>query len=185
MTVRPWFTIPELGIVGDRTIEQQAHAVRPALEEAKGKTVLDVGCAEALLTREFARAGAERCVGLELLREHLEIAEKVCKGFPIELRQQNMNDVQPAKVAERFDIVLALGILHKLRWPGEGARWVARSCAGLLLFRAKGGVHDGLVRSKHFVHKANVHDIFREEGLEMDRVVQGLNDEQVEYWRRA
>lgn len=181
-----WFAIPGLQD-GDRSLEDQMIAVRPALAEAKGKTVLDLGCAEGLIGREFARAGALYVLGVEGLPEHVEVARGVCRGLPMEFRIEDLNEFTLKKLGRRFDIVLSLGIMHKLTNPQPGVELSARACTDLLLFRAKGGVHDGMIRSKHALQNTcDVHLVMKLEGFKLEKTIQGpahLN-ESVEYWRR-
>lgn len=165
--------------------------VREALSECAGKAVLDLGCAEGLIGREFVRAGATRCHGIDAILDHLEVALKQCAGLPMTFQnvglmewatyRMEMNDV------EQFDIVLSLGVCHKLQDPGAGVRFSARSAKDLCLIRmpARSGQHEGFIRSKHFKNMTcNVHEIMGEEGFRLEKVLPGPKEETVLWWRR-
>lgn len=180
---RGWFVIPGVQ-TGDVTLEDQMIAIWPAVAEAKGKTVLDVGCAEGLIGREFARAGAASVTGLDSIADHLRVAAEHCAGFPMRFVHANLNNPQPEYSA---DIVLALGVSHKLRFPEMGVRFVARSARDLALIRSgRGADAKGIIRSKHHGHTCNSHAIMRELGFDLEKVVDGPKErhEPVEYWRR-
>lgn len=186
MQRKGWFIIPGVQD-GDRTVEEQMIAVRPALAEAKGKTVLDLGCAEGLIGREFARAGALSVLGVDSVGGHLQVAQEQCKGLPMKFRQADFQVLALAAPGNgnQYDIVLALGVVHKMKHPGDGVHFVAKSARSLVLFRAKGGVTDGIVRSKHFgANWCNSYEIMRSHGFELEKVVNGAREETVEYWRR-
>lgn len=181
-----WFKIPGVQD-GDRTLEEQLEALRPALTEASGKTVFDIGTAEGLLGIEFAKAGAKSVLGVDLLEDHIAVAKKMAKGMPnVTFRTLNLNHVTPEEATTKYDIVLALGVLHKCQDPEPRVRWAVQSCSGLFLFRSKGGETGGVVRSKHFKRRwCSAWDILKLAGFRLEKTVKGANGEKVEYWRKA
>lgn len=180
-----WFIIPGVQ-TGDRTIEEQLVAVRDAIAECAGKTVLDVGCAEGLIGLEFARAGAKQVHGLENVREHLQVAYHMARGQKnITFEQANLNEPRPVVP---YDIVVVLGIIHKLHYPETGLRWAAACTKELLLIRSGRGERDGLIHSKHRPQNvANRDAVLKDCGLVYDKTVRGpdARGEDVQYWRRA
>ena len=190
MADKGWFKVPGLRPKGDRTFEEQMMGLDLALAEAKGKTVLDLGCAEALISREFAKAGARHVVGIELLASHLEVARVVCKGLPVRFITAHLGDYAARHPApEQFDIVLALGIIHKLHDPSVAMAWAAKSCRDLLCFRApakkdKACNGDYLVKSKFGNARCNVPATMRSLGFVDEGTHNGVRGESVQYWRR-
>ncbi|NEX92532.1 TIGR04290 family methyltransferase [Caulobacter sp. 17J65-9] len=91
-----------------------AHAV-PA--DLTGQTVLDIGCNGGFYAIEMKRRGAERVVGLDTDERYLAQARFAAEvtGQDIEFRNLSVYDV--AKLGERFDLVLFLGVLYHLRHP--------------------------------------------------------------------
>jgi tRNA (mo5U34)-methyltransferase len=93
---------------------QFAHAI-PA--DLHGKTVLDIGCNAGYYSLEMKRRGADRVVAIDSDEGYLaqaRFAAQVC-GAAIDFRLLSVYDV--AKLGERFDIVLFLGVLYHLRHP--------------------------------------------------------------------
>lgn len=180
-----WFVIPgvQKGVV---TLDDQMIALWPAVVEAKGKTVLDLGCAEGLIGREFARAGAATVVGLDSIVAHLAVAIDQCRDLPMRFAHADLNDPQSELFA---DIVLCLNVAHKLRFPAVGIRFAAKSSRDLVLLRSgRGADAKGIIKSKH--HHNNTcdsHAIMRDNGFRLQMVVDGPKDRQepVEYWRRS
>ena len=184
-SAKGWFKVPGLRPQGDRTLEEQMLGLKPALAEAKGKTVLDLGCAEGMISREFALAGAGEVVGIELLESHLEVARKVCAGLRVRFIWAHLdNYVQAQKKIVQYDIVLALGIIHKLPNPSVPLRFAARSAKDLMLFRAPAKATNGVTMSKHTGIGCNVPEIMRAEGFFEERLIPGVRGEAVQYWRR-
>ena len=190
MTAKPtkgWFKTPGIRPDGDRTLEEQMMGLAPALAEVKGKTVLDLGCAEGLIAREFALAGADHVHGIELLATHLEVAAKACEGIGnisfqcAHLAEFIEKNPQPPK----FDIVLALGIAHKLSKPCMLIRWAAISAKSLVLFRAPARDFDGVIHSKHTRIACDVPLEMAELGFVKENKISGVRGEAVEYWRRG
>lgn len=184
-----WFILP--GQDGDRILEDQILALEPALAECAGKTVLDLGCAEGLIGREFARAGALMVHGIDSVAGHIEVAEEQCAGLPMTFEVCNLGSVEtqpPQNVGDKYDIVLALGVIHKLRFPEQGLRYAASKSSGLLLLRSGRGAVNGIITSKGWpANKCNSHAVLLEMAMRLTKVVPGPKQyqEDVEYWGLA
>lgn len=180
-----WLIIPGVQD-GDRTLDEQMTGVREALAEAPGKTILDLGCAEGLIGREFVLAGAVSCFGIDAIADHLTVARSQCEGLPMTFEQVDFNVLSKSDPIEQFDIVLSLGVAHKLMYPGDGIRYSARAARSLCLIRmsARPEAAEGILTSKHFGHKASVPKIMKKEGFTLDRTLMGPKEESVQYWRR-
>lgn len=186
-----WFIIPGVQD-GDRTLEEQIKALQPAVDEARGKRVLDLGCAEGLIGREFARAGAIEVIGVDSIGDHLEVARKVCADYPVmKFEQHHLNDYAANGFdnwdPQSFDIVIACGIAHKLNEPSVAVRFSAWCAKDLVLMRCGRGQVGKIIRSKY--HASGVcdsHAIMDECGFALEKVVAGHERfaEDVEYWRR-
>jgi len=190
MKRKGWFVIPGVQ-EGERTLEEQMTGIMPALEEAASKTVLDLGCAEGLIGREFAHAGAAKVIGVESLRWHIEVGREQCAGLPIVFHQAYLDEYALAMMAmpdmPQFDIVLSLGVCHKLQEPQIGIRYSAMAARELCLIRfpARPDSQGGLIRGKHF--KNNTCDVpatMAQLGFELERTEPGPREEMVHYWRR-
>lgn len=85
--------------------------------DLKGRTVLDIGCNGGFYAIEMKRRGADRVVGIDADPDYLAQARFAAEvtGQAIELRELSVYDV--AKLGERFDIVLFMGVLYHLRHP--------------------------------------------------------------------
>jgi len=90
----------------------------PALPaDLTGKTVLDIGCNAGFYSFEMKRRGAARVVGIDTDPRYLAQAELASDvlGLEIELRQLDVYSV--GTLAERFDLVIFMGVLYHLRHP--------------------------------------------------------------------
>ncbi len=85
--------------------------------DLSGKSVLDVGCNAGFYSIEMKRRGAARVVGIDNDEGYLAQARFAAEvsGTEIEFRELSVYDV--ARLGERFDIVLFLGVLYHLRHP--------------------------------------------------------------------
>jgi len=185
MAAKGWFKIKGVRD-GDRTLDEQMKGLAPALSEASGKTILDLGCAEGCISREFAKAGAKRVLGIELLETHLLVAKMICKDYPqIEFIHSHLDDyVLNLTSFPRYDIVLALSVIHKLKDPALPLRFAAQSAKSLLVFRPPARLYKGMVRSKHSKTAVDVAAVMREEGFALEQTIQGVRGESAQYWRR-
>lgn len=187
--MKGWFKIPGIRPEGDRSIEEQMLGLERALDQARGKRVLDLGCAEGPIAAAFARAGAIEVVGIELLATHLDVARKVCKGLPVRLICAHLGEyIAKNPKPEQFDIVLALGIVHKLEDPNVPMKWAAAAAADLLCFRAPARKEpegaDYTIKAKHGNLVCNVPKTMRQAGFVDEGTIRGVRGEAVQYWRR-
>jgi tRNA (mo5U34)-methyltransferase len=103
--------------LGDYPAVKWRKFARAIPEDLRGKTVLDVGCNAGFYSIEMKRRGAERVLGVDFDENYLRqarFAAEVC-GVEIELRLLSVYDV--AKLKEKFDLVLFMGVLYHLRHP--------------------------------------------------------------------
>lgn len=178
-----WFVIPGVQ-TGDRTIEEQRLGVERALARCRGKTVLDLGCAEGLLSLEFARAGALSVHAVDALGGHLEVAQQLCRRYrSISFEQRDLNE--PLEALQLYDFVLALGVCHKLHQPELGIRFAADSARELVLVRMT-RYNAGRICSKF--HPENCCDVNEEmaaKGFRAEAIDAGPRSETVHYYRKA
>jgi tRNA (mo5U34)-methyltransferase len=85
--------------------------------DLRGKGVLDIGCNGGFYSLEMKSRVAARVVAIDPDDRYLAPAEFAAevKGFEIEFHQLSVYDI--ARLDERFDIVLFLGVLYHLRHP--------------------------------------------------------------------
>lgn len=86
-------------------------------QDLSGKTVLDIGCNAGFYSIEMKRRGADRVVGVDFDETYLaqaRFAAEVCQA-EIEFRQLSVYDV--ARLGEKFDVVLFMGVFYHLRHP--------------------------------------------------------------------
>ncbi|WP_375464099.1 TIGR04290 family methyltransferase [uncultured Methylobacterium sp.] len=82
-----------------------------------GKSVLDIGCNGGFYSIEMKRRGAARVLGIDSDERYLAQARFAAArtGQDIEFRALSVYDV--GALAERFDVVLFMGVLYHLRHP--------------------------------------------------------------------
>ena len=128
---RPYYRVPELGLLGKWDPAERLAGLEPLLAEAAGASVLDLGAAEGLVSATMARAGARVVHAFELdparVRAAADLLER-CESADSEARVADLSDwnaftrVAGDVLRDRYDIVLFLGLYHHLP---EGARAAA------------------------------------------------------------
>lgn len=90
------------------------HAI-PA--DLSGKTVLDIGCNAGFYSLEMKRRGAARVLGIDTDEHYLKQARFAAdiEEADVEFRRMAVWDV--ADLAEKFDLVIFMGVLYHLRHP--------------------------------------------------------------------
>ena len=121
----PWFH--NLDLHGVRTAPEHFLGDYPAVKwrefahalpaDLSGRTVLDIGCNGGFHAIEMKRRGAARVVGVDYDEDYLAQARFAAEvlGLDIEFRRLSVYDV--ARLGERFDLVLFMGVLYHLRHP--------------------------------------------------------------------
>lgn len=174
--------------LGDRTVDEQIRGLHWALQECKGRTVLDIGCAEGLIAFEFAKAGASHVHGIEIVRDHIQIAYRLrdkaglSKAVTFEVADLA---ALPAPT-KQYDIVLALAVVHKLKDPAIGVRYCAAACRDLFVIRmSKGAKQNTTIKSKRYAASCNVTEEMRRAGFKLERIEAGPREEPVIYYRKC
>jgi tRNA (mo5U34)-methyltransferase len=121
----PWFHNLDLGgvktapqhFLGDYPANKWSRFADAVPQDLRGRTVLDIGCNAGFHSIEMKRRGADRVVAIDhddaYLRQARFAAE--ASGVAIEFRKLSVFDV--ARLGERFDVVLFMGVLYHLRHP--------------------------------------------------------------------
>jgi SAM-dependent methyltransferase len=128
--VRGWFSTP--GRPGDRTLDQQLGGLDWLMANCTGRSVLDVGCAEGLISIEMAKRGAVAVHGIEIIAEHVTVGNKLRGELPICFEVANANTWRPKR---QYDIVVMLALLHKLKNPTEGCHYLAAAARQAVVMR--------------------------------------------------
>jgi tRNA (mo5U34)-methyltransferase len=141
----PWFHNLDLG--GVRTAPDHflgdypavkwrrfAHAV-PA--DLTGWSVLDVGCNAGFYALEMKRRGAARVVGIDSDDFYLAQARFAAEASGLEIELRNLSVFDVARLGERFDLVIFMGVLYHLRHPLLALDLLREHVVGdLLLFQS-------------------------------------------------
>lgn len=184
-----WFGIPGVQS-GRRSLEEQMLGLAPALAEAKGKSVCDLGCAEGLIAIEFAKAGARGVWACDFNAPMIATARGLVKQAPdpdgvvFEHADLSRMIAGRTRFTAPFDIVLALAIVHKLEDPRTGVDYVADICCGLAVFRLPLGSDGSHVAAKHNGKACNLNLAMAARGFNLERIERGPRKEMVQYWRR-
>lgn len=98
-----------------RAVWENIQAALPA--DLSGRTVLDVGCNAGFFSLELKRRGADRVLGVDHDDRYLAQARLAAEisGLDVEFRKLSVYDV--ARLHERFDVVVFMGVLYHLRHP--------------------------------------------------------------------
>lgn len=175
-----WFAIPGVQ-QGERTLAEQARGLEPALAACKGKTVLDLGCAEGLIAQACLARGARLVRGYDFNAPFLDTAAA------LELDPARAEffyyDLNKPLATPPADIVLALAIVHKLRDPAAALAGFAALATERLVLRLPRG-SDGEFRAKHSQARCDVRVVMAEAGFRLEQTLRGPRGELVLHWVR-
>jgi cyclopropane-fatty-acyl-phospholipid synthase len=87
--------------------EDKLALICQKLQLAPGQHVLDVGCGWGGLARYAAQHHGVRVTGLTVSREQQVLAQRLCAGWPVDIRLQDYREVEG-----RFDRVVSVGMFE-------------------------------------------------------------------------
>lgn len=124
-TLGEWFHNLELGgvatapnhFLGDYPAQKWRKFKHAIASDLHGASVLDIGCNAGFYSLEMKRRGASRVVAIDTSETYLAQARFAAqvRGADIEFHRLSVYEV--ARLAERFDVVLFMGVLYHLRYP--------------------------------------------------------------------
>lgn len=171
--MKGWFVMPGIQ-EGERTLEEQSLGLKEIFPLAIGKSVLDLGCAEGLIALEFALIDASRVVGVDANEQFIETARKYCRHGRLRFELSDLREeVKRRTVARDFDIVLALGVIHKLADPAAGLRYAARRAKEIVVLRWGMGREAHICVGKHSGVRCDSLEVMESEGFEIVDVFAG------------
>jgi 2-polyprenyl-3-methyl-5-hydroxy-6-metoxy-1,4-benzoquinol methylase len=174
-----WFYTP--GRAGDRTLRQQLSGLDPLMAEIQGREVLDVGCAEGLISMECAKRGAASVLGIEIVAGHVAVADTLKGDLPVAFEVQDANVYEPV---QRYDVVLMLALLHKLRDPSAACARFAAAARALCVIRLGPNGEQSIVDARSQYVRQDIGGVMRGAGFTVERCEAGPFDEATWYYRR-
>jgi SAM-dependent methyltransferase len=174
-----WFEIPGIQ-PGDRTLAEQLRGVD---FDVNGKTVLDLGCAEGLISIEMKKRGAVLVDAVEYNDYLMQKGISLARGA-VRFIRHDLNLGLPPRCMEQYDVVLLLAILHKLSAPDLALRKAADRARERVVIRLPLG-STGKIVGKNYPHgHCDVGQAMPECGFRIERVVEGPRREIVQHWVR-
>jgi tRNA (mo5U34)-methyltransferase len=86
-------------------------------KDLTGQKVLDIGCNAGFYSLEMKRRGADQVVGIDSDGRYLRQAALAAEVSGISLELHEMSVYEIARLRQRFDLVLFMGVLYHLRHP--------------------------------------------------------------------
>ncbi len=114
---------------------RQIASVLP--DDMRGLRALDIGCNAGFYSLALARRGAQ-VLGIDVDPHYLRQAEWARARFELDPSQLSLAQMQVydlARLPERFDVVLFLGVLYHLRYPLLALDVVAEKASDLLILQ--------------------------------------------------
>lgn len=104
----------------------------------EGKTVLDLGCNNGYFTRFAKQSGATRAVGVDV-SDCITGARELSRDTGCEFWQINMESPEFMRFCPRFDVVLLLSALAKVKDKERFLNWLDGIVGGRLIFESNHG----------------------------------------------
>lgn len=174
-----WFSVP--GRPGDRTLEQQLTGLDGLLQRVKNKTVLDVGCAEGLIAMDLYDEGALAVHGLEIVSDHVDVANKIRGNRACTFEVADANTYKPVR---QYDIVIMLALLQKLRNPSQACKTFIAAAKELVVLRLPPDGAPTIVDARSGNHPHYIGDVMADNGFELKNAQVGHLGEWVGYYER-
>ncbi len=121
----PWFhnmhlhgvqTAPQ-HFLGDYPEVKYRHFRDILPPDMAGQSVLDIGCNAGFYSLEMKRRGAARVLGIDTDEHYLRQARFAAEVNDLDIAFERMSVWEIGALAERFDLVLFMGVFYHLRHP--------------------------------------------------------------------
>ncbi len=123
--------------LGDYPNVKWRHFAHAVPKDLRGMTVLDIGCNGGFYSIEMKRRGADRVVAVDTETMYLNQARFAAEMSGVEIEFRNLSVYDVAKLGERFDLVIFMGVLYHLRHPLLALDLIHDHVAGdLMLFQS-------------------------------------------------
>lgn len=149
-----WFEIEGLQS-GEHRLEGRLHGLGMLAHHAKNATILDIGCAEGLISSWLYDQGPARRV--DAVEKHppyvrtaraMHVNDPHFRFFQCDVNDQEFDDLTLTELLPGYDIVLCLCLAHKLKRPREFLIKAARMCNRFFALHLPYDIIDD-VRSNH------------------------------------
>jgi SAM-dependent methyltransferase len=115
---RPYYHDPKRGVLGRSLAQNRLVALQDVIADADGRTVLDLGCAEGLITERFVDAGARHVNAFDIKPGRIATARRLMPTPRARFAVADLSDWNAFERAHEllagYDIVLFLGIYQHL-----------------------------------------------------------------------
>lgn len=177
-----WYAIPGWRD-GDRTIEQQITGLDRMPIDVRGKEILELGCAEGVMSRWFVDTCKAHSVhGIEIVPGHVDLGKKWCKHRRIKFEVANCDTWRPRKAV---DVVVALALLHKLQDPIRCLDAVCAVAREMVVLRLPSACEPWIIKDARTEFQPfDVSKVLKEHGFDLVDSTMGPFDEPTGFWRR-
>ena len=129
-----WFAINGVQ-TGVRQLAQQIKGLEILRREARGRTVLDLGCAEGLVSQWLCDAGAAYADGIDCSETRVAVGNGLTSDR-VRLRVGDLNELSSLPILQpTYDVVLLLSVVQKLKRPEWVLDFAIRRCQRWLAIR--------------------------------------------------
>lgn len=177
--VKGWFTTP--GRPGDRTLKQQLTGLELLIEKVEGKTVLDVGSAEGLISMQLFDEGAAAVHGLEIVPGHVKVANKLRGDRACTFEEADANHYKPVR---QYDTVIMLAILQKLRDPSTACKRFIAAARDLVVVRLPPQHAPVIIDARSGRHPHDINGVMYANGFMVTKTTQGHLGEWCGFYER-
>ena len=143
----PWFHNINLGgtwtapdhFLGDYPGAKFRRFAPQLPRDLSGKSVLDIGCNAGFYSIEMKRRGADRVLGIDSDERYLAQARLASEvlGYDDDIEFAKVDVYDVGALAEKFDLVIFMGVLYHLRHPLLALDLIREHVAGdMLLFQS-------------------------------------------------
>jgi SAM-dependent methyltransferase len=195
-----WYVMPGWRD-GDRTLESQILGLTPLVPTAVdpdtgpvagsgdsmlvGKSVLELGCAEGIMSKWFVDVcGAASVHGVEIVETHVDLAKKWCKKRKtIKFTAANCDTWRPKQA---YDVSVALALLHKLQNPLACLAAMAEATKEMVVLRLPSACEPWVITDARTEFKPfDVDHVLRANGFKLVEQTMGPFNEPTGFWRRT